>query len=176
MYDLVRYVKLGVKSVLVIHNVLDCWTSFETVCCAPRHIAQLCSTKRHANSQTLLGMPTLTNTSPCATIKNLNPGTGAWRIGSIASTSNAQVPAGLLRRRSGEIPRRSATVYAGALGPDKGRHHTFNTFLPQCSKISESIAEKGKDVGDTWTLGIAGVRGVDYVRVKMMEAWELGVV
>lgn len=53
---------------------------------------------------------------------------------------------------------------------------TFNTFLPQCSKISESIAEKGKDVGDTWTLGIAGVRGVDYVRVKMMEAWELAVV
>ena len=47
---------------------------------------------------------------------------------------------------------------------------TFSTCWPQCSKKSENVAEKGKDVGDTWTLGIAGSRGLDYIRVKVMNA------
>lgn len=46
----------------------------------------------------------------------------------------------------------------------------FSTYWHDTLKMSENIAEKGKDVVDTWTLGLAGVRGLDFVLVKIMDA------
>lgn len=46
----------------------------------------------------------------------------------------------------------------------------FSTFWHERQTMSENIAEKGKDEWYTWCLGLAGIRGVDYVRVKIMDA------
>lgn len=43
---------------------------------------------------------------------------------------------------------------------------TFSTFFSECSKMSEDVAEEGKDIGK-W--GIAVTRGVQYMRVKIMD-------
>lgn len=36
--------------------------------------------------------------------------------------------------------------------------------------MSEKVADKGTDERITWRLGLAGVKGVDYVRLKIMDA------
>ena len=36
--------------------------------------------------------------------------------------------------------------------------------------MSEHVAQKGKDEKLSWCLGLAGVKGVEYVRLKIMDA------
>ena len=47
---------------------------------------------------------------------------------------------------------------------------TFSTFWHLNVTMLESVAEKGNDLAQTWMLGMAGIKGVDYVRLKVMEA------
>ena len=47
---------------------------------------------------------------------------------------------------------------------------TFSPFWPVSQKMSENAAEYWEDVGDTWCLGVSGIKAVEYMRIKIMDA------
>lgn len=47
---------------------------------------------------------------------------------------------------------------------------TFSTFWHENRRMSEKVADRGTDERVTWCLGLAGVKGVDYVRLRIMDA------
>ena len=65
----------------------------------------------------------------------------------------------------------AAPVYKREMEVSSKEGVTFSTFWHQNKKMSEKIAEKGEDEQLTWCLGLAEIKGVDYVRLKILEGW-----
>lgn len=47
---------------------------------------------------------------------------------------------------------------------------TFNALWGQRMVMIEGVAEKEKDVAKTWTLGLVGIKGIEFIRLKITDA------